>query len=195
MSSVKIEALTLADVKVVTPRVFEDHRGAFAEIYNSDRFGPSLGLDGPFVQDNWSRSILAGTVRALHFQRWPNPQGKLVRVTRGAIKDVAVDVRAGSSSYGQHVTFTLTDESPSMLWVPAGFAHGFVTLTATTEVTYKVTHPYDPSAEVGVRWNDPALGIDWGVSENEATLADRDRYQPLLSEIEPFTDRPDASPR
>lgn len=177
--------LALPEVKLVRPRRFDDPRGSFAEIANPGLLA-ALRLEHPFVQDNWSRSERRGTVRALHFQRPPNPQGKLVRVTRGRILDVAVDVRAGSPTFGRHVAVELSADRLELLWIPGGFAHGFVTRADATEITYKVTHPYDRAAEQGLAWDDPALGIDWGVSPEEAVLHERDRRQPRLSEIEPF---------
>ena len=183
---VQIQPLAIRDVLLIRPRMFEDPRGAFAEIYNHEQWSEHLGLSGPFVQDNWSYSRRAKTVRALHFQRPPQPQGKLVRVTRGSIKDVALDVRRGSPTYGRHVMATLSAQDLGLLWIPAGFAHGYVTLEDDTEVTYKVTHRYDPKCEVGIQWNDPKLGIDWDVSPDEATVADRDRQQPPFAELTPF---------
>lgn len=180
----EIRRLELPDVCLIVPRRFEDTRGSFSEIYNHAALEDALQLRRPFVQDNLSVSPKAGTVRALHFQRPPNAQGKLIRVAHGAIRDVAVDVRDGSPSFGQHVMVQLTDKNLELLWVPEGFAHGFVTTAPDTEVTYKTTAYYSPSHEVGIRWNDPVLGIDWGISEDEALVSERDQMLSSFSEIE-----------
>ncbi len=172
---------------LLTPRQFADTRGVFAEILNARRFAAVLGPDAVFVQDNLSRSRRAGTVRALHFQKPPHAQGKLVRVSRGRIRDVAVDLRKRSGSYGRHVAVELSAEALELFWVPPGFAHGFVTLEDDTEVTYKTTAYYSPEDEVGIAWNDPLLGIDWGVSDAGAVLTDRDRAQPgFAALVSPF---------
>src|SRR5690606_6272271 len=142
-----------------TPRVPHDARGYFYELWRHERYG-ELGLDAEFVQVNVSRSR-RGTLRGLHFQRAPHAQGKLVSVIRGSVLDVAVDLRAGSTTYGQHVKSVLDDESHSLLWVPRGFAHGFLALSEAADVVYQVDATHAPSAEGGVRWNDPDLAIDW----------------------------------
>lgn len=178
-----IKNLELPDIRLVTPKRFEDARGYFAELFNMRAMQEALGLDAPFVQDNLSWSPRAGTVRALHLQSPPHAQGKLVRVTQGAIRDVAVDVRPGSATYGAHVARDLSAERLEMLWVPPGFAHGFVTLVPDTEVTFKTTAYYAPQAEIGVRWDDPDLAIDWGISPDAATISDQDRALPQLREI------------
>ncbi len=177
-----VESLHITDVKRITPRRFGDHRGFFSETWN-ERALTEAGIVARFVQDNQSCSAVAGTVRALHLQLPPHEQGKLVRVTKGAILDVAVDVRAGSASYGQHVTATLSAENWAQLWVPPGFAHGFCTLEPDTEVIYKVTEYWVQSAERGILWNDPAIGIDWPVTAAAAILSDKDKVAPLLAEL------------
>ncbi|MBV9654431.1 MAG: dTDP-4-dehydrorhamnose 3,5-epimerase [Acetobacteraceae bacterium] len=175
----KCERLAIPDVMLVTPPRFGDARGFFSETWKQGAFA-ELGIPGPFVQDNHAFSADKGVLRGLHLQIDPNPQGKLVRVTRGAIFDVAVDVRHGSPTFGQHVAVTLSAENWSQLWVPAGFLHGYCTLERDTEVIYKVTAPYDRGAERGVLWSDPALGIAWPISGSEAILSDKDRVLPPL---------------
>lgn len=167
---------------LVSARRFGDARGVFAETYSRRDF-IALGIPDEFVQDNQSRSAAIGTVRGLHFQTAPHAQAKLVRVLRGRILDVAVDLRPGSPSYARHVSVELSAENGLMLWVPVGFAHGFVTREPDTEVAYKVTDTYAPACDGGIAWNDPALGIDWGVGAAEATLSDKDRRLPRLAEL------------
>jgi dTDP-4-dehydrorhamnose 3,5-epimerase len=177
----EVISLAIPDVKLVTPRRFADPRGFFAETFSRRRFAEA-GLIADFVQDNHSLSRPAGTVRGLHFQRPPFAQAKLVRVLRGAILDVAVDIRPGSPSYGRHVAAELSADNGAMILVPEGFAHGFCTLTADTEVFYKVNRDYAPQHEGGILWNDPALDIAWPVDAADAFLSDRDRAWPTLSE-------------
>jgi len=179
----KAERLAIADVILVTPPKFGDSRGFFSETFNAARFAEA-GISAPFVQDNQSLSEQRGTIRGLHCQISPNIQGKLVRVVKGAIWDVAVDARHGSPTYGQHVAAVLSAENWSQLWVPGGFLHGFCTLEPGTEVIYKVTAPYDRAAERGVIWNDPALALPWPVSDDEAQLSDKDRQLPKLADCE-----------
>ncbi len=177
-------ALAIPAVKLVTPRIFRDARGFFSETFNA-RDLANAGIAGSFVQDNHSLSVARGVVRGLHYQCPPHGQGKLVRVTRGAIFDVAVDLRSGSATYGKHVSAVLTAGNWSQLWIPVGFAHGFCTLEPHTEVVYKVTGYYAPDCERGLLWNDPALGIDWPVSPCEALLSAKDAQNPMLSETTP----------
>lgn len=179
----QVEQLAISDVLLITPVKHGDARGFFSEVYNAETLRAEAGIDATFVQDNHSLSTGKGVVRGLHFQTPPAEQGKLVRVVRGAILDVAVDLRHGSPTYGQHVAAELSADNWAQLWVPGGFAHGFCTLTETTEVIYKVTSAYSPAHDKGLRWNDPALGIDWPVTEAEATLSEKDRLQPLLAEL------------
>lgn len=177
-----IVSADIPDVKILTPKKFGDSRGFFMELYNKSR------LDSPiFVQDNLSLSRPRGVVRALHFQKPPFAQDKLVMVLQGAILDVAVDIRRGSPTFGQHVSVELSAENCRQLLVPVGFAHGFCTLTADTMVLYKVSSPYAPQADAGIFWNDPALGIAWPVSTDEALLSDKDLLLPPLHTIDsPF---------
>jgi dTDP-4-dehydrorhamnose 3,5-epimerase len=179
-----LESLAIPDVKRLVPRVFRDERGEFAETY-SQRALETAGLQVAFVQDNHSISRAKGVVRGLHFQKPPHAQGKLVRVTRGAVFDVAVDIREGSPTYGRHVATVLSAENWAQLWVPPGFAHGFCTLEPETEVLYKVTAYYAPESDSGIAWDDVALGIDWPVTVGEATLSDKDRRLPKLADLGP----------
>ena len=177
-----IQPLAIPDVKLIRPRIFRDERGFFSETHNA-RALKAAGIDALFVQDNHSLSRAKGVVRGLHFQAPPQPQGKLVRVTRGAIFDVAVDIRRGSPTYGQHVSAVLSADNWAQLWVPVGFAHGLCTLEADTEVLYKVTDTYAPECDRGIRWNDPALGIAWPVGPSDAILSAKDANNPLLGEL------------
>lgn len=177
-----VEPLAISDVKRLVPKVFGDARGSFCETY-SKRSLEAAGIDVDFVQDNHSISQARGVVRGLHFQSPPFAQGKLVRVTRGAIYDVAVDLRQGSPSYGRYVSAVLSAENWAQLWVPVGFAHGFCTLEPDTEVIYKVTAYYAPEHDHGLQWNDPDLGIDWPVGEGDATLSDKDRKHPRFAQL------------
>jgi dTDP-4-dehydrorhamnose 3,5-epimerase len=180
---VKAERLAIPDVILVTPDRFGDSRGFFSETWSATRFAEA-GIAGNFVQDNHSLSAQRGTVRGLHLQIAPNPQGKLVRCVRGAIWDVAVDVRHGSATFGKHVAAELSAENWSQLWVPPGFLHGFCTLQPDTEVIYKVTAPYDRAAERGVIFDDPDLALPWPVDAAAAILSDKDRALPRLAECE-----------
>ena len=173
---------TLQDVVIVEPKVFGDERGFFLEIYNQATFA-KLGLPTEFVQDNHSGSQ-KGVLRGLHYQI-QQPQGKLVRALRGAIYDVAVDLRRGSKQFGQWVGVELTAENKRQLWVPPGFAHGFLTLTDFAEVSYKVTQLYAPQHERSLLWNDPALGIAWPL-EDEPRLSAKDRAGMPLAQAETY---------
>ena len=170
----------LAGVVVLHPPRFGDERGYFAETYHAGKWH-AAGVEATFVQDNQSLSGPAGTVRGLHYQIEPSPQAKLVRVLRGSIVDVAVDIRRSSATFGRHVAVELTADGGEQLYVPAGFAHGFATLEPDTVVAYKVSGLYDPSAERGILWNDPALGIDWRLG-GEPTLSGKDKLHPPLAE-------------
>ncbi len=180
----KFERLSIPDVILVTPPRFRDPRGFFSETWKQGAFAEA-GIPGPFVQDNHAVSTGKYVIRGLHLQIGPNAQGKLVRVVRGAIWDVAVDVRVGSPTYGQHVGAVLSAENWSQLWVPVGFLHAYCTLEADTEVIYKVTAPYDKPAERGVIWNDPDLGVPWPVPAGEdAILSDKDLLLPRLRDCD-----------
>lgn len=169
-------------VLLLEPRKFGDARGFFSETYNRRQLA-SLGFEAEFVQDNQSLSVEAGVVRGLHFQSPPHAQAKLVRVVRGAILDVAVDLRRGSPTYGEHVAVELSAENWRQLLIPTGFAHGFATLEPNCEICYKVTDYYAPDHDHGLLWNDPDLGIDWPVAAEAAILSDKDRAQPRLAGI------------
>ena len=177
-----LDVSEIAGLILIEPRKFGDHRGFFSETYNKKSLA-DRGFDKEFVQDNHSLSGAVGTVRGLHYQSPPFAQDKLVRVVRGAILDVAVDIRKGSPTYGRHAAVELSAENWRQLLVPAGFAHGFVTLTPDAEVVYKVTHYYAPDHDHGVLWSDAALGIAWGVAPEQAQLSDKDRRQPLFADI------------
>lgn len=182
--NVEASAFAIAGPLLLSLRRFADARGAFVETYNRRDF-TAVGIGEEFVQDNQSVSTHVGTVRGLHFQRRPHAQAKLVRVLRGRVLDVAVDMRAGSPTFGRHVAVELSAENGRMLYVPVGFAHGFVTREPMTEVAYKVTALYAPDCDGGVFWNDPAIGIDWGVAEAAATLSDKDQRLPRMAELGP----------
>jgi dTDP-4-dehydrorhamnose 3,5-epimerase len=164
-------------VKVIVPKGFGDSRGVFSETWNRNRFREH-GLDLDFVQDNQSSSTEVGTIRGLHFQSHPAAQDKLVRVLRGRILDVAVDMRRSSPTYGKWVAEELSAENAKQLLVPVGFAHGFCTLEPDTHVLYKVTGYYSPQNDCGVAWNDPDLAIDWPVAPGKAVLSDKDSRMP-----------------
>jgi dTDP-4-dehydrorhamnose 3,5-epimerase len=166
-------------VLIIEPTVIGDERGFFCETFQADRYA-AHGIAGPFVQDNLSRSGY-GVLRGLHLQN-PGAQGKLVTVLKGHVRDVAVDVRRGSPTFGKHVTVELSDENRRQFWVPRGFAHGFVVLSETADFFYKCDAPYSPADEMVVRWNDPALGIDWGIEA--PTLSVRDAAARRLAEID-----------
>lgn len=178
-----VEQTSLPGVVILTPARFGDARGFFSESWNKTRMAEA-GLDIDFVQDNHSMSAQVGTVRGLHFQAPPHAQGKLVRCGRGALYDVAVDIRRGSPTYGQHFGIELSFENGKQLWVPGGFAHGFVTLQPDTEIVYKCTNFYNAEADGGVRWD--SCGIDWPLS-GEPTLSDKDTAAPALADFDtPF---------
>ncbi len=174
----QIEQTSLPGVMILTPRRFGDDRGWFAETWNAPRLS-AAGLDLAFVQDNHSMSAAPGTLRGLHCQRPPRAQDKLVRCTAGAIRDVAVDVRRGSPTYGAWVAVDLTAQNGRQLLVPKGFLHGFVTLQPMTEVQYKCTDTYAPDCDGAVAWDDPDLAIDWGVAD--PVLSAKDRAAPRLA--------------
>jgi dTDP-4-dehydrorhamnose 3,5-epimerase len=176
--------LSIPDVILIAPRRFVDARGYFVVTYDLNQFR-QLGLP-EFIQDNQAYSSRSGTVRGLHFQRTPHAQGKLIRVLKGAIFDVAVDLRAGSPTFGKWASATLTSATAEQLFVPRGFAHGYCTLEDDTEVAYKCDSFYAPAAEAGILFSDPDLGVDWPVSPAAALLADKDRALPRLRDLVPF---------
>lgn len=177
----RVNPTDIPDVKLVRPQRHADPRGYFIETFNARELARH-GIDCGFVQDNQSLSRARGTIRGLHFQTPPFAQAKLVRVIRGAILDVAVDLRTGSPSFGRHVAVELSAESDLQLFVPIGFAHGFCTLTADTEIAYKVSNYYSKPDDHGIAWNDPALAIAWPVTSSEAVVSDKDRSLPRLGD-------------
>ncbi len=180
----EVIATAIPEVRLVRPRHHADARGWLAEIYHAPRFH-AAGIVCTFVQDNLVFSAAAGTLRGLHFQRPPHAQAKLVRVLRGRILDVAVDLRAGSPSFGRHVAVELSDAEGAWLFVPRGFAHGYLTLEANTEVLYKLDAPYAPEHEGGVVWDDPQLAIPWPLPPGGPILSEKDRRLPKLVELVP----------
>lgn len=182
-----VQPTAIPDVKIVTPQRFGDHRGFFSETYNRQRFAEA-GICEEFVQDNHSLSAASGTVRGLHFQSRPYAQTKLIRVARGRILDVAVDIRRSSPTYGQHVAVELSAENGRQLLVPVGFAHGFCTLEPDTEILYKVSAFYSAAHDHGLAFDDPALGIAWPIPPGQAILSDKDRKHPRLAELPSFFD-------
>jgi dTDP-4-dehydrorhamnose 3,5-epimerase len=176
-----VEQLAIPDVLLLTPRRFRDPRGFFSETWSQARFAEA-GIAAPFVQDNHAVSNARNVLRGLHCQIGKNAQGKLIRVVRGAIWDVAVDIRRGSPTYGQQAGAVLSAENWCQLWVPAGFLHGYCTLTDDAEVIYKVTAPWDAEAERGVIWDDPDLAVTWPTAE--PILSDKDRLLPRLKDCD-----------
>ena len=179
----EIQPLRLSDVKVVKARSRADRRGSFCEVYSHRTFGEA-GLSFDFVQDNQSISTAAGTVRGLHYQTSPWGQDKLVRVLRGRILDVVVDIRRSSPTFLEWVKFELSADDGNQLLIPIGFAHGFCTLEPDTHVLYKVSNYYAPSHEFGIRWDDPQLAIDWPVQRDRAVLSEKDAKLPLIRDVE-----------
>lgn len=177
----QVTELDIPDVRILTPKKHGDNRGFFSETYNRKALA-ELGIDIEFVQDNHSLSAEKGVVRGLHYQLPPMAQDKLIRVVRGAILDVAVDIRRGSPTFGKHVSAVISAQNWRQILVPIGFAHGFVTLEPNTEVIYKVSNYYSPKDERGILWNDPKLGIDWGIDASAAVLSEKDRKYPTLAE-------------
>lgn len=175
--------LEILDVILLTPRRFGDERGFFSETFNRRAY-EEAGIVGEFVQDNHSLSRDAYVIRGLHFQTPPHAQDKLVRVTRGSVLDVVVDIRHGSPTFGKHVSAVLSAENWRQIWVPQGFAHAFCTLEPDTEFLYKVTDYYAPDNDAGLAWDDPALGIDWPIPNGVAAiLSDKDKNHPKLADL------------
>lgn len=179
-----IEHPDLAPLLVLTPRFFRDGRGFFTESYNKRVFDEAAGAKIEFVQDNHSRST-RGVLRGLHYQLPPRAQGKLVRVVSGEIFDVAVDVRRGSPTFGRWFGIVLSAEKGNQLWIPPGFAHGFLTLSETADVLYKASDYWDPASERSIVWNDPDIAIDWNL-DGEPILSDKDGAAPPLAAAEVF---------
>lgn len=179
----KVVQTSIPDLLIIEPKVFGDERGFFYESFNRRKFSELTGLQVEFVQDNHSKSA-KGVLRGLHYQI-QHPQGKLVRAVQGAVLDVAVDIRQSSPTFRQHVAIELSVENKRMLWIPEGFAHGFVVLTETAEFLYKTTDYWYPEHERSIRWNDPALSIDWNL-EIQPLVSAKDAQGKLLSEAELF---------
>jgi dTDP-4-dehydrorhamnose 3,5-epimerase len=179
----KITQTSLPGLLVLTAPIFKDSRGAFSETFNQKKM-EEAGLTSAWVQDNFSVSN-KNVLRGIHYQII-QPQGKLVRVTHGAALDVAVDIRRSSSMFGKHFSITLTPESGEMLWIPPGFGHGFLALTDQVGFAYKVTDYYSPLGERTIRWNDPQIGIEWGINPDDAIVSDKDRAGVALRDAEVF---------
>jgi len=179
----KITSLEIPDVKLIEVNLFEDNRGFFLESYSRRNF-EQAGIECDFVQDNHSSSKEAGVIRGLHFQFPPHAQAKLIRVTNGIIWDVAVDLRRTSPTYSQYVSAELSAQTPKMLFVPAGFAHGFMTLTPDCEIQYKTDAYYMPKHEGGIRWDDPDLAINWPVNSSSIILSEKDALLPTFGNLQ-----------
>jgi dTDP-4-dehydrorhamnose 3,5-epimerase len=182
MTQLDVQSLPLQGLLLLRPRRFDDERGFFSEVYQRENLR-SFGIDSLFVQDNHVYSTRAGVLRGLHFQKPPRAQGKLVRCVRGAILDVAVDIRRGSPTFGQHLAMEISADNWAQIWVPSGFAHGYVTLTPDCEIIYKVTDYYSPEHEMGIAWDDPELAIDWRIDPATAILSPKDAANPRLARM------------
>ena len=172
---------SIPEVFLIEPIIHKDHRGYFVETFKQALFDEAIGYKVHFVQDNESKSISKGVLRGLHFQSYPHAQGKLVRVVSGSVLDVAVDIRRNSETFGQHVAIELSDENKKQLFIPRGFAHGFVVLSESATLSYKVDAYYSAKHNEGIFYNDPEINIDWGFSEAEIILSEADRNFPMLA--------------
>jgi dTDP-4-dehydrorhamnose 3,5-epimerase len=188
-----VAELDLPGVRLLHPRRFADGRGWFTELYSDRTLAARAGVDTAFVQDNLSRSVLPGTIRGLHFQAPPAAQAKLLTVLAGRVFDVVVDIRHGAPTFGRHIAVMLDAEDGAQLFVPAGFAHGFCTLAPDTLVHYKVSAHYAPAHDLGIRWDDPDLAIDWPVTPARAVLSPKDRALPRLRDLPPVFAAPAAA--
>lgn len=175
------EETTIKDLIIISPRIFTDVRGYFYESFKESDF-ISAGIKEKFVQDNHSFSV-KNVIRGLHFQKYPHGQGKLVRCIRGKVWDIAVDVRKNSKTFGKYFSIELSEENKKMIYIPPGFAHGFVSLTEHTEILYKCTAEYAQGSDGGIRWDDPELNIKWPVKKKDAIISDKDKALPYLSEL------------
>lgn len=178
-----IEKTTIADVEIITPDVFGDERGFFMESFSAKRYKEEIGIDDPFVQDNLSSSQ-KGVLRGLHYQKAPHAQGKLVSVARGRVFDVAVDIRKGSETFGKWIGAELSEENKKQLWIPAGLAHGFLTLEDNTIFSYKCTDYYTPEVDAGVMWNDSTIAIDWPELDVEYIISKKDQQHPSFKDLD-----------
>jgi dTDP-4-dehydrorhamnose 3,5-epimerase len=181
----KVTPTALPEVLLLEPKVFGDERGFFMESFNQKVFDAAVGRPVAFVQDNHSRSV-KGVLRGLHYQLHPHAQGKLVRAVSGAVFDVAVDMRRSSSNFGKWVGYELSAENKRMLWIPPGFAHGFLVVSDSADFLYKTTDFYAPQAEGSAAWDDPAIGIDWPATGAPMQLSDKDRAAPILAQARTF---------
>lgn len=179
-----ILSTAIPDVLIFEPRVLGDHRGYFLEQFRQDIFNAHIG-NVLFIQDNQSKSSY-GVLRGLHFQRPPHTQSKLVWCIQGEVLDVAVDIRIGSPTFGRHVAVRLSDHNHRQLWIPKGFAHGFLVVSQTAVFAYKCDGYYEPASEGGILWSDAAIGINWGIPAADIKLSDKDKRQPLLQEVDCF---------
>lgn len=171
----------IPEILIIEPQVFGDSRGYFFESYNKERFIKETGMDIEWVQDNESKSCY-GVLRGLHFQKGKDAQSKLVRVVKGRVLDVAVDIRKGSPTFGEYVAVELSEENHRQLFIPRGFAHGFVVLSQEAIFQYKCDNLYAPQSEGAIAWNDPQIGIEWGVPEADIILSEKDKHHPLLKD-------------
>ncbi|MDX2503435.1 MAG: dTDP-4-dehydrorhamnose 3,5-epimerase [Gammaproteobacteria bacterium] len=178
----KFTKTTIPDVILIEPQVFGDERGYFVETFRSDLFEQETGIKTTFIQDNESRSS-HGVLRGLHYQLPPYAQSKLVRVIEGKVLDVVVDIRKNSPTFGQHASAELSAENKHQLFVPRGFAHGFVVLSETAIFSYKVDNYYSPECDRGIRFNDPELNIDWMIGQQQLQLSEKDKVQPLFKDV------------
>lgn len=181
----EIIPLEIKDVLLIKPNVFEDERGYFFESFNMEKFSKATGITSLFVQDNESESTY-GVLRGLHFQRPPYAQAKLVRVVKGKVLDVAVDLRENSPTYGKYVSYILSGKNKCQLYIPRGFAHGFAVLSETATFCYKCDNYYSKESEGALIYNDQKVGIDWGVEEEKLIISSKDREAPKLEDVIPF---------
>ena len=181
----KVTDTPIPEIKIIEPTLFEDDRGFFIESFNQQRFEAAIGYAVSFVQDNHSKSA-KGVLRGLHYQLPPKAQGKLVRVIQGEVCDVAVDIRKSSPTFGQWFGLMLTAENKKQLWIPAGFAHGFMTLSDTAEFLYKTTDYYSPEHERSIHWNDSSIGIKWPITTTNPILSSKDNTAPEVASVEVF---------
>tara|TARA_B110000008_G_scaffold270027_1_gene299855 strand:+ start:815 stop:1369 length:555 start_codon:yes stop_codon:yes gene_type:complete len=178
----KFTSQSIPELFLIEPIIHKDIRGYFVETFKQTLFDEAIGYKVNFVQDNESKSISRGVLRGLHFQSYPYTQGKLVRVISGEVLDVAVDIRSNSSTFGQHVSVVLSEENKKQLFIPRGFAHGFVVLSESATISYKVDEYYAAKHNDGIAYNDPDINIDWGFSESELMLSEADKNYPTLAD-------------